>query len=85
MSILDQVRQQRIFQELDYARQGQQAEEQRNNHQTKRGVVDSIEETGAWVRILTSDGGGRQFVTIDVDKAYHEGQLLTINGDRGYF
>lgn len=54
---------------------------------TKRGTIaqDGIEQGGAWVDIRTEDGGGKVFVRIDVDKAYAEGQSITVNGNKGYF
>ena len=58
-----------------------------NEKTTKRGTIsqDGIEQGGAWVDIRTEDGGGKVFVKLEVDKAYAEGQSITVNGDKGYF
>jgi hypothetical protein len=52
---------------------------------SKRGVIASVEDSGAWVDILTEDGGGKAFVTIETGRAYAERQAITVAGDRGYF
>ena len=51
---------------------------------SKRGVIYSVEDSGAWVDIRTEDGGGRAFVTID-GRAFAVGQAITVAGARGYF
>ena len=52
---------------------------------SKRGVIDSVENSGAWVSIRTEDGGGRAFVIIETGKAYAVRQAITVAGDKGYF
>jgi hypothetical protein len=52
---------------------------------SKRGVIAQVTGGGAWVDILTEDGGGKAFVTIETGRAYAERQAITVAGDRGYF
>lgn len=90
--IRDDIRQQRLFQELDFKREFEREEERRERRQTKAAVIAQDENGDAiWqdgmvaVDIATSDGGGRIYVTLDVDKASWAGMSLTVNQDRGYY
>lgn len=90
--IRDDIRQQRLFQELDFKREFEREEECRERRQTKAAVVATGENGQAiWldglvaVDIATSDGGGRIWVSNDVDKASWAGMSLTVNQDRGYY
>lgn len=68
-----------------YAQQIEQRHQAIDAKTSKRGAIDRFADGGVWVLIVTEDGGGTAFVTLETGRACAVGQAITVAGDRGYF